>query len=95
VFKDYKLRPLLAEGFLNYGGDPGLALTYKDFLQPGAPFTLPQRISIRVHPEQFQKASFTSRRNIANFFLSRHLNGIFLTMSSTENIRSILWRAIR
>jgi putative ABC transport system permease protein len=78
VFKDYKLRPLLAEGFQNYGGDPGLAMTYKDFLLPGAPFTQPRRISIRVHPEKFSATIDYVEKKYQQFFPEHAFNWYFL-----------------
>ncbi len=60
VFEDYKLKPLLNEGYIAYSGKPGLALTYKDFLLPGAAFNKPNRISLHVQPGTLEKVKYNN-----------------------------------
>ncbi|MGE0770376.1 MAG: ABC transporter permease [Cyclobacteriaceae bacterium] len=78
VFKDYKLQPLLSEGYLNYGGNPGLALTYKDYV-PFAPYVgIPQRISVRVNAESYQAEIEFIKNLFADFFPGQVFNSYFL-----------------
>jgi putative ABC transport system permease protein len=78
VFKDYELKPMLKEGYVNYGGKAGLALTYKDFLQADQLFSIPHRISIRVQPEAFKDAIAFVEKKYKEFFPEQVFNWYFL-----------------
>ena len=78
VFEDYKLKPLLNEGFVNYSGNPGLALTYKEFLLPGALFNKPNRMSLRVQPETFNDAIVEIEKKYQKYFAGGVFNWYFL-----------------
>ncbi len=78
VFEDYKLKPLLNEGYINYSGKPGLALTYKDFILPGAQFNKPNRISLHVQSGTFEKVIAEIEKRYLNFFPRDVFNWYFL-----------------
>jgi putative ABC transport system permease protein len=78
VFEDYKLEPLLNEGFVIYRGNPGLALTYKEFLLPGALFNKPNRMSLRVQPETFNDAIVEIEKKYQKHFADGVFNWYFL-----------------
>jgi putative ABC transport system permease protein len=52
IIKDYKLRPLLTTGYLNYGGNPGIALTYMNHLFPNLKS---EKISFKIETTNFQQ----------------------------------------
>ena len=52
VFEDYTLRPLIKNEEITYGGIPGIALTYKDFLLKDLKS---KKISFRVESENFNE----------------------------------------
>ena len=78
MFEDYKLKPLLNEGYINYSGNPGLALTYKEFLLPGALFNKPNRMSLRVQPETFNDAIVEIEKKYQKYFAGGVFNWYFL-----------------
>ncbi len=78
VFEDYKLTPFLNEGYINYNGEPGLALTYKDFLMPGASFNKINRISLRVPLEKFSDVIPEIENKFLKYFPGKNFNWYFL-----------------
>ncbi|HXR80999.1 MAG TPA: FtsX-like permease family protein, partial [Saprospiraceae bacterium] len=57
---------------------PGLALTYKEFLLPGAIFNKPNRMSLRVQPETFNDAIVEIEKKYQKYFAGGVFNWYFL-----------------
>lgn len=91
VFEDYTLRPLIKGEDFRYGGIPGLALTYKDFL---APDKQPRKISFRVEPANFDQTIENLKiiyhsifpGNVFNwYFLHEHINNQYQSDRTARN----------
>ncbi|MEX2233936.1 MAG: ABC transporter permease [Cyclobacteriaceae bacterium] len=91
VFEDYTLRPLIKGDDFRYGGIPGIALTYKDFLPLDK---RPKKISLRVAPANFDQ-TITDLKTIFNsvfpadvfnwYFLDDQINSQYQSDMTARN----------
>ena len=75
VFEDYTLRPLLRGDDFRYGGIPGIALTYKTFLEPER---RPKKISLRIAAADFDQTIKHLRNIFHSIFPGDVFNWYFL-----------------
>jgi putative ABC transport system permease protein len=78
IIDDYKIRPLLHEGYMNYGGKPGLALTYKNFVLPDARTSIPRKVSFKVPPEKIPESIKAIENRYTKYFPGTLFNWQFL-----------------
>jgi putative ABC transport system permease protein len=75
VYKDYNTLPLLNTGFFQ---SKGSALTYKDYLFPGEPWSRPQKVSFRLSVENFEESLEKIRSAYLASFSDQFFNWSFL-----------------
>lgn len=79
VMNDYKIRSLVEHGgYMNYGGKPGLAITYKDNLLKGSPSSTRNKIAFTVAPDEFEESIGDIEKQFKKIFPKYIFNWMFL-----------------